>query len=159
MKEYKSTGGVYEEGYQRCAMPARKMSKNEFFEKNGYLFIPGLIADPENLKVPVPEERGQITYYRNRMDKYDYSPDEKQVNGSLARYNIPIYRDLHFLVKKQIERETGYLRSEKLIMDTDSESANKGETDIEDIDSYLVNDVLTSKQPGRNINISDLLKN
>ena len=54
MKEYKSTGGVYEEGYQRCAMPTRKMSKNEFFEKNGYLFIPGLIADPENLKVPVP---------------------------------------------------------------------------------------------------------
>ena len=94
----------YEEGYQRCAMPPRKMSKNESFEKNGYLFLPGLIGDPENLKVPVPTERGQITYYNNRMDKYDYCPDEKQVAGSLARYNIPIYRELHFLVKKEIEK-------------------------------------------------------
>ena len=107
MKEYKSTGGVYEEGYQRCAMPPRKMSKNESFEKNGYLFIPGLIADPENLYVPRPKESGQYTYYNNRMDKYDYCPDEKQVPGSLARYNIPIYRELHFLVKKEIEKRLG----------------------------------------------------
>jgi hypothetical protein len=106
-KEYKSTGGVYEEGYQRCAMPPRKMSKNESFEKNGYLFIPGLIADPENLYVPRPNESGQYTYYNNRMDKYDYCPDEKQVPGSLARYNIPIYRELHFLVKKEIEKRLG----------------------------------------------------
>ncbi len=54
MKEYKSTGGVYEDGYQRCASPPRKMSKNEFFEKNGYLFVPGLIGDPENLFDPPP---------------------------------------------------------------------------------------------------------
>jgi hypothetical protein len=107
MKEYKSTGGVYEEGYQRCAMPPRKMSKNESFEKNGYLFIPKLIADPENLKVPRPKESGQYTYYNNRMDKFDYCPDEKQVPGSLARYNIPIYRELHFLVKKEIEKVLG----------------------------------------------------
>jgi len=104
MKEYKSTGGVYGEGYQRCVSLPRKMSKNEFFEKNGYLFISGMIADPENLYVPLPKERGKITYYNNRMDKYDYCPDEKQVAGSLARYNIPIYRELHFLVKKEVER-------------------------------------------------------
>jgi len=106
-KEYKSTGGVYEQGYQRCAMPPRKMSKNEFFEKNGYLFVPGMVADPENLYVPRPKESGQYTYYNNRMDKYDYCPDEKQVSGSLARYNIPIYRELHFLVKKEVERILG----------------------------------------------------
>jgi hypothetical protein len=41
------------------------------------------------------------------MDKYDYCPDEKQVPGSLARYNIPIYRELHFLVKKEIEKRLG----------------------------------------------------
>lgn len=102
-KEYKSTGGIYEKGYKSCATPPREMSKNEFFEKNGYLFLPGLIIDPENLKVPVPKERGQIDYYNNRMDKYKYEPIEKQVNGSIARYNIPIYRKLHFLVKKEIE--------------------------------------------------------
>ena len=106
-KEYKSTGGVYEEGYQRCAMPPRKMSKNESFEKNGYLYVPGLVADPENLYVPRPKESGQYTYYNNRMDKFDYCPDEKQVPGSLARYNIPTYRELHFLVKKEIEKILG----------------------------------------------------
>lgn len=104
-KEYKSTGGVYENGYQRCALPPRKMSKNEFFEKNGYLYVPGLVVDPENLYVPRPKESGQYTYYKNRMDKYDYSPDEMQVPGSLARYNIPIYRELHFLVKNEIEKK------------------------------------------------------
>jgi hypothetical protein len=104
MKEHKSTGGVYEEGYQRCASLPRKMSKNESFEKNGYLFVSGIIADPENLYTPLPKERGQITYYNNRMDKYDYCPDEKQVAGSLARYNIPTYRELHFLVKKEVEK-------------------------------------------------------
>ena len=104
MKEYKSTGGVYQEGYQRCVTPPRKMSKNESFEKNGYLLVPGLIADPENLYVPLPQERGQITYYNNRMDKYEHLPMESQVNGSLARYNIPTYRELHFLVKKEVEK-------------------------------------------------------
>ena len=104
MKEHKSTGGVYEEGYQRCASLPRKMSKNESVEKNGYLFVSGIILDPENLYVPLPKVRGQITYYNNRMDKFDYCPDEKQVAGSLARYNIPTYRELHFLVKKEVEK-------------------------------------------------------
>lgn len=102
-KEYKSTGGVYEEGYQRCVKPTRKMSKNELFEENGYLSLPGLIVNPEFLKVPVPEERGQFNYYNNRMDQVSHVPEEKQVEGSVARYNIPIYRELHYLVKKEIE--------------------------------------------------------
>lgn len=107
MKEYKSTGGIYEEGYQRCVIPHRKMSKNESFEKNGYLLIPGLVQDPENLYVPRPKESGQYTYYNNRMDKFDYCPDESQVPGSLARYNIPTYRELHYLIKKEIEKILG----------------------------------------------------
>lgn len=102
-KEYKSTGGVYEEGYQSCALPTRKMSKNELFEENGYLFLPGLVINPEDLKVPVPKERGQFNYYNNRMDQVSHTPEEKQVNGSVARYNIPIYKELHYLVKKEIE--------------------------------------------------------
>jgi hypothetical protein len=106
--EYKSTGGVYEEGYQHCSLPTtNNMSKNQIFEDNGYVFIPGLILNPEDLKVPIPKERGQITYYNNRMDKFTHYPEETQVNGSLSRYNIPIYRDLHFLVKKEIEKVLG----------------------------------------------------
>ena len=102
MNEYKSTGGIYEEGYERHNY-SRIMSKNELFERDGYLFVPKLISNPESMKVSVPKERGQINYYNNRMDKFDHFPEEGQVNGSLARYNIPYYRDLHFLIKSQIE--------------------------------------------------------
>ena len=79
------------------------MKPKEFFKEKGYYYVPQLIADIETLQIPVPEERGQITYYNNRMDKFDHCPDESQVPGSLARYNIPTYRELHFIVKKKIE--------------------------------------------------------
>ena len=112
MKEFVSTGGVYEEGYQSCATPTTTtMSKNESFEKNGYLYIPQLITDPENLYCPCPlnehGERltGQLNYHR--ADKFTYCPDEKQVNGSLARYNVPMYKQLHYLVRKQVEKSLG----------------------------------------------------
>jgi hypothetical protein len=112
MKKFKSTGGVYEEGYQRCAIPTTtNMSKNESFEKNGYLFIPGLIEDPENLYCPPPLDEngnrftGQLNYYRK--DKFAYFPDENQVAGSLARYNIPMYKELHYIVRKKIEEVLG----------------------------------------------------
>lgn len=59
-KEYVSTGGVYEDGYQRCAIPTTtKMSQNESFEKNGYLFIPELVADPENMYCPPPLDENE----------------------------------------------------------------------------------------------------
>ena len=104
MKKYVSTGGVYEEGYKRNVQPYRKVCNNEEFEKNGYLFLPRLISNPENLRVPVPEERGQVTFFNNRHDRYQYNPVEGQVEGSLSRYNIPTYRELHFLVKREIEK-------------------------------------------------------
>ena len=112
MKEFVSTGGVYEDGYQSCNTPTTTtMSKNESFEKNGYLFLPQLIADPENLYCACPlnemGERltGQLNYHR--ADKFTYVPDEKQVNGSLARYNVPMYKQLHYLVRKQVENALG----------------------------------------------------
>jgi len=113
MKKFVSTGGTYEEGYRAAPMPHRKITKNEDFERDGYLFLPKLIANPEQLKVPFPEDEngnrlsGQLNFYKNRMDKYDYKPLETQVNGSLARYNIPIYRELHFQVKKYLEDNLG----------------------------------------------------
>jgi len=112
MKEFVSTGGVYEEGYQRKVLPTTTdMTKNESFEKNGYLFMPGLIADPENLYCPPPLDEngnrltGQMNYVRK--DKFTYCPDEKQVSGSLARYNVPMYKELHFLVRKAVESQLG----------------------------------------------------
>lgn len=107
-KKYVSSGGVYQENYQRSIFPTTtKMSKNESFDKNGYLFIPNLIGDPENLLELPPPIRGQLTFYKNRPDKVDYNPEEVQVNGSLARYNMPAYRELHYLIKKQIENVLG----------------------------------------------------
>ena len=82
------------------------MSKNESFEKNGYLAIPGLITDPQNLYCDPPLDdngnrlTGQMNYIRK--DKYTYVPDEKQVNGSLARYNVPMYKQLHILSVKKL---------------------------------------------------------
>lgn len=82
-----------------------KMTNNSSFEKNGYLFVPEMIVDSENLFCSVPKERGQINYHRK--DKFTHDPEEKQVNGSLSRYNIPQYKELHFLVKKEIEKILG----------------------------------------------------
>jgi len=106
MKEYKSTGGVYVEGYYKSNITPRRMSTNDSFEKNGYLFLPELISDPQNLKVPVPQERGKLSYLNNKLEQVHYD-EETQVIGSLARYNIPIYKELHFLVKKEIEKILG----------------------------------------------------
>ena len=111
-REYVSTGGVYESGYVSTAFPTTtNMSKNEFFEKNGYLFIPKLIDDPQSLFCHPPlndkGERltGQINYIRK--DRFNYQPEENQVNGSLARYNVPMYKELHYVVRKAIEKELG----------------------------------------------------
>ena len=80
-------------------------------EKNGYIFLPKLIEDPENLFCPPPVDQdgkritGQLTFLRK--DRVKYSPEESQVKGSLARYSSPEYKELHFLVRKIIERRLG----------------------------------------------------
>ena len=111
-KKYVSTGGVYEDGYQKCNFPTTtNMTKNEFFEKNGYLPIPGLIRDPENLFCPPPLDEkgerltGQLNYIRK--DKVIHAGQEQQVRGSLSRYNVPTYKQLHYLVRKSVEKHLG----------------------------------------------------
>lgn len=113
MKEFVSTGGVYKDGYPGKPLPYRKITNNEDFERDGYLFLPKLIANPEDLKVPFPLDQdgnrasGQFTFHKTRIERYDYQPMEQQVNGSLARYNIPIYRELHFQIKNHLEKLFG----------------------------------------------------
>lgn len=86
---------------KKQTLPTYKMTNNKSFEENGYLFVPKMIVNPEMLFCPVPKERGQITYHRK--DKFTYVPEEQQVNGSLSRYNFPSYKELHCLVKKEVE--------------------------------------------------------
>jgi len=86
---------------QKQTLPTYQMTNHQSFEKNGYLFVPGMITNPEMLFSPVPEERGQINYFGK--NKSNYEAEEKQVQGSLSRYNFPPYKELHYLVKKEVE--------------------------------------------------------
>lgn len=77
----------------------------EFFEKYGYLIIRG-IFDPKELQEAPPEERGQLNYYGS-VDKFSYTPVEKQVNGSLARYNHPKFKYAHSQIRLKLEKIIG----------------------------------------------------
>lgn len=61
------------------------------------------IIDPSLLYEEVPKERGKITYnkYGNIVDH----SEEKQVNGSLSRYNYKKYVPIHYEVKQKIENK------------------------------------------------------
>lgn len=90
---------------ERQTFPTYKMTDNESFEQNGYLFVPKMVVDPEFIYCSVPEERGLFFYHRK--DKVEYVPEESQVQGSLSRYNFPYYKELHYLVKKEVEKHLG----------------------------------------------------
>ena len=81
------------------------MNNREFFDRHGYLYVPNMI-DISELKQEVPKERGAITYYRK--DKFEHNPIEDQVEGSLSRWNYPLYKTSHFTVKKKIEEVLEY---------------------------------------------------
>ena len=80
-------------------------TRNESFEKNGYLVIKNL-WEPEELYHPVPAERGQINYFGS-VDRFNHNPEEQQVNGSLARYSHPMYKKIHTDIRLKLEEELG----------------------------------------------------
>jgi len=86
-------------------MKMKSWTHNEFFDANGYLVVPNL-CNVENLYHPVPEERGQITYYGS-LDKFDHQEEETQVNGSLARYSHPQYKKAHAEIRLKLEQILG----------------------------------------------------
>ena len=47
---------------EKQTLPTYQMTNHRSFEENGYLFVPGMVTNPEMLFSPVPEERGQINY-------------------------------------------------------------------------------------------------
>lgn len=79
---------------------------NKFFERNGYLVIKNL-WNPEDLYHPLPNERGQISYWGKRLDQFNYCKVEEQVEGSLARYWHPQYRQIHSGIRSKLEKELG----------------------------------------------------
>ena len=82
------------------------ITRNKFLEENGYLILENL-CDPDFLSCPVPEERGQLTYFNNSADCFQYVPIEHQVEGSIARYWHPQYRQIHSQIKIKLEKELG----------------------------------------------------
>jgi len=81
-------------------------TRNESFEKNGYLVIKNL-WDPEELYHPLPEIRGQLNYWGKKTDQFTHQPVEMQVEGSLARYWHPQYRQIHCGIRMKLEEELG----------------------------------------------------
>ena len=81
-------------------------TRNESFEKNGYLVIKDL-WDPEELYHPLPPERGQMNWWGKKMDQFTHSEVEMQVEGSLARYWHPQYRQIHCGIRMKLEEALG----------------------------------------------------
>ena len=81
-------------------------TRNEFFEKNGYLVIKNL-WDSQELYRSVPEERGQINYWGKGLEQFTYTEVEQQVEGSLACYWHPQYRSIHSGIRLKLEKELG----------------------------------------------------
>lgn len=80
-------------------------TRNEFFDKNGYLVIKNL-WDPEDLYELPPDNKGQYSF-RGKSMQYEYMEVERQVNGSTSRYWYPPYRVYHSLIRKKIETAIG----------------------------------------------------
>lgn len=81
-------------------------TNNEDFEKNGYLVLKNLWNE-EELFHPVPQERGQFMYWGKNLDQYNYMDEEKQVEGSVARYWHPQYRQIHTGIRLKLEAVLG----------------------------------------------------
>jgi len=81
-------------------------TRHDSFEKNGYLLIKNL-WDPEELYHPLPPVRGQLNYWGKREDQVSHVDVESQVNGSLARYWHPQYRQIHSDIRLKLEKELG----------------------------------------------------
>jgi len=81
-------------------------TNNEDFDKNGYLVVKNLY-DPEKLYRPVPEIRGQLNYWGKNEDEFRHTPLEAQVEGSVACYWHPQYRDVHSHIRLKLEKIIG----------------------------------------------------
>lgn len=59
------------------------------------------LVNPIWLQEPVPWERGKFNYFQNGEVSIDTV--EKQVNGSLSRYNHPKYKHLQYEIKNKLQ--------------------------------------------------------
>jgi len=82
-------------------------TRNDEFDRDGYYIVKNL-WNPEELYYPLPPERGQLTWWGNKLDQFTVTGEvESQVEGSLARYNHPQYRKIHSGIRLKLEKILG----------------------------------------------------
>ena len=81
-------------------------TRNDKFEKDGYLVVKNL-WDAEDLYHPLPDMKGQLNYWSKDVTKFNHNPVEGQVDGSLARYWHPQYRNAHTGIRRKLEKIIG----------------------------------------------------
>ena len=91
--------------YQEIVNTGTSWTKNKSFDENGYLVVKNL-WNPQELYHPVPKERGQINYFGN-VNFFTHNPTERQVEGSLARYSHPQYKQIHTGIRLKLEEVIG----------------------------------------------------
>lgn len=79
---------------------------NEDFDRDGALVVKDL-CDAKELYRDVPLIRGQVNYWGKNLDQFHHSPEESQVDGSLATYGHPQYRQIHSQIRLKLENIIG----------------------------------------------------
>ena len=92
--------------FQEKVNTGSSWTRNEKFDKDGYLVIKDL-WDPEELYHPLPDVRGQLNYWDKNPEHFNHNEIEQQVEGSLARYWHPQYRDIHTGIRLKLEEIVG----------------------------------------------------
>ena len=80
-------------------------TNNEQFDRDGYLILKNL-WDPKDLYCDPPEIKGQYNYY-GKLDKFQHTPVENQVEGSTSRYYYPPYKFAHSQIRLKLEEAIG----------------------------------------------------
>lgn len=102
MTEMTSAQLVQQEWSQSGTSP----TNNEQFNRDGYLVVKKL-CDPTILFNPLPNEKGQYTWWGKKLDQFVYNETENQVEGSLSRYNHPQYKKVHTDIRLILEELIG----------------------------------------------------
>ena len=87
-----------------------KITKNEQFEKDGYLLLPNLISNPEILYCkPMIDELGNTKCGTASYQggKIIFKDVDEQVEKSFSRYNYPEYKPAYDMIKKSLEKDLG----------------------------------------------------
>jgi hypothetical protein len=80
-------------------------TNNDQFDIDGYLVLKNL-WDPQDLYCDPPEIKGQYNYY-GKIDKFQHTPVENQVEGSTSRYYYPPYKYAHSQIRLKLEEAIG----------------------------------------------------